>query len=178
MKARKPAVIAGILLLVVAAAAPASELAINVYSQTNPAWGNDRMGNGGTVRQQGCLMTSVAMALRVSPKDFNAWLNANGGYANGGLLNHQRAAAYDGPGGLEYVGAGNLPLSWDAIDRGIARGGVYIVRSRRFSEHWCIAFKAGNGQAYYADPYDGTVRRVGDGFVNYGNEARIYSIGR
>lgn len=158
--------------------AQASELPINVYRQTDPAWANDRMGNGGTIGQQGCMMTSLAMAFRVSPKDLNRWLNANGGYANGGLLNHQRAAAFDGPGGIQYVGPGNLPLSWDSIDRGIARGGVYITRSRRFSEHWVIVYKAGVGQAYYADPYDGTVRRVGDGWVNYGNEARIYSFAR
>ena len=152
--------------------ADASALAINVYRQTDY---NDKMGNGGTIAQQGCMMTSLAMVYRVSPATLNAWLNANGGYADGGNLKHSVAAAYDGAGGVQFVGFGKLPPDWASVDRGIARGAIYIVRSSRRPEHWVIVFKAGNGQSYYADPLDGTVRRVGDAYVKYGNEARIYS---
>ncbi len=163
-----------------AGTASGAELPIRVYNQTDPVWSKDRMGNGGTIGQQGCMMTSVAMVYGVTPKVFNAWLNANGGYAHGGLLIPQKAAAFDGPGGLQYVGPGTLPGDWASVDRGIARGAVYVVRSFRTPDHWVVVFKAGNGQAYYADPLDGTVRRVGavDGWVNYGNPARIYVLPR
>src|SRR5947209_5246581 len=104
-------VTAALALLAAAAGAGASELPVVVLSQNNPAWAGDRMGNGGTIGQQGCMMTSVAMALRVSPKVFNNWLNTNGGYVAGGVLSHTKAAAFDGPGGLQYVGVGKLPAN-------------------------------------------------------------------
>src|SRR5581483_6599760 len=98
------------------------------------------------------------------------------GYAPGGLLNHPVAAAYDGPGGLQYAMHGPLPLNALAVSRGIGRGAVYIVQSSRFAQHWVLVFQASNTQAFYLDPWDRTVRPVGDAWVHYGNPARIYSV--
>jgi hypothetical protein len=86
------------------------------------------------------------------------------------------AANYDGSEGLKYVGRGRLPSSASAVGNGINRGAVYVVKSSRFSsEHWVLVYKSTGGQAYYLDPHDGTTRRVSDGWVPYGGEARIYS---
>jgi hypothetical protein len=156
----------------------AATLPISGYSQNDPAYKNDRMGNGGTVGQQGCLMTCVANALRTSPKVLNAWLNGNGGYADGGLLIHNVAAAFDGPGGLQFVGFGQLPLNAIGVSNGIASGAVYIVRSTRGPQHWVLVFTSNGQTSWYSDPWDGTCRPVGDGWVSYGNQAIIYKFGK
>jgi len=159
-------------------ATTAQYLFIQPMRQTDPAWARDRMGNGGTIGQQGCLMTDLAMVFNVTPKTLNAWLNANGGYAQGGTVIHQRAADFDGPGGLQFYGWGNLPFDAGSVARGMSRGGVYIVRSYRYPEHWVLVFSSNGWQSYYVDPSDASVRRVGDPFVHYGNEARVYYFAR
>jgi hypothetical protein len=171
-------VVAAMMGLVVAAGiGGAATLPVSGYSQNDPAYKNDRMGNGGTIGQQGCLMTCVANALRTSPRVLNAWLNANGGYANGGVLNHNAAAAFDGPGGLQFVGFGQLPWNAAGVNNGIAAGTVYIVRSTRGPQHWVLVFTSNGQQSWYSDPWDGTCRPVGDAWVSYGNQAIVYKVG-
>lgn len=162
--------------------AKADAVTINVYSQRDPAWKDDALPPS-TIEKLGCYMTCVAMAEQVSPKDLNKYLIQKGGYDATGKMDPLKAAAYDGTGGVQYVGSGNLPGDAASVRRGIARGAVYIVYSRRFapkSDHWVIVFVASDTQAYYIDPYDlpGTgSRRVGaaDGWVNFGNTARIFT---
>jgi hypothetical protein len=156
----------------------ADSVAITVYSQNDATWKNDPLPPK-TIGQLGCYMTCVAMAERLSPKDLDKYLISVGGYDAQGNMDGSKAAAFDGPGGVQFVGRGNLPGDAASVRRGIARGAVYIVYSRRFAnvpaDHWVIVFQASDLQAYYADPWDGTVRRVGDGLVSYGNPARIFT---
>lgn len=61
------------------------------FNQCDPAWGNDMMADK-TICKVGCLMTSVAMAIRyynitidnaeATPGTLNQWLKTNGGYDN------------------------------------------------------------------------------------------------
>lgn len=178
-------IFAMMLVVIVAGVAEAQTLPINVYSQRDSRWASDKMGASGlTVGNDGCMMTSIAAAYRVSPGTLNAWLSKNGGYTSSGLLVHSVAANYDGSGGLKYVGTGSLPSSASSVGRGIERGAVYVVSSSRplGAGHWVLVYKATSGQAYYMDPWDGTTRRVGsvesDGrvWVRYGAIARIYSL--
>ena len=158
--------------------ASAQSLSINVYSQRDSRWSGQRMAPSSlTVGNYGCLMTCLASTYRVSPNTLNSWLSRNGGYTSGGLVNHEAAARFDGSGGLRYSGGGSLPTSAGSIGRGIARGAVYVTASRRFSgsTHWVLVFAVSGNQVYYMDPWDGTVRMVGDSWVRYGNETRVYS---
>jgi hypothetical protein len=65
-----------------------------LYKQCDSAWAHDVM-HSQTICQVGCLMSSTAMGLAgfkipihgatSTPKTFNAWLRANGGYVGDGL---------------------------------------------------------------------------------------------
>ncbi|MCM2374575.1 hypothetical protein [Aporhodopirellula aestuarii] len=172
--------ILGLMVVVVSATSVnAQSLRINVYSQRDAKWKNDRMGSSSLkVGDYGCLMTCLAAALRTTPGDLNGFLNRSGGYDSNGLLKHDVAASFDGSGGLKYIGRSRLPSNWSAVGRGIGRGAVYVVASRRplgSSTHWVLVYKTTRGQAYYMDPWDGTVRRVGDGWVSFNSDARLYS---
>lgn len=167
-----------LLVSVAAETASAQSLSINVYTQRDSRWSGHRMAPSSlTVGNYGCMMTSLAAAYRTSPETLNAWLSQNGGYTPGGDLNHSAAARFDGAGGLQYVGRSNLPTTASSIGRGVARGAVYVTRSTRFagSTHWVLVFGTSGNQAYYLDPWDGTIRLVGDSWVRYGAETRTYS---
>lgn len=170
--------VASMILVSGAETVSAQSLSINVYSQRDSRWSGHRMAPSSlTVGNYGCLMTSLAAAYRTNPDTLNAWLSRNGGYTSGGLLNHDVAARFDGFGGLRYVGRGSLPTTASSIGRGVSRGAVYVTASRRFagSTHWVLVFGTSGNQAYYMDPWDGTIRLVGDSWVRYGSETRLYS---
>lgn len=165
------------LVVVFAGVAQAQTLRINVYSQRDARWANEKMSPSRlTVGNYGCLMTCLAATYRQSPATLNSYLSRYGGYTSGGLLIHTVAARFDGARGMQYAGTGRLPSNAQSVGRGIRRRAVYIVRSLRplGATHWVLVYKATSGQAYYMDPWDGTTRRVGDGWVSYGAEARIY----
>lgn len=152
------------LLGAVAREAGAFTLPISIWSQNDPRWANDQMGqNGPTIGRAGCMMTCVAAALRTTPKQLNAYLSAKGGYAPGGLLIHQVAAAFDGPGGLQFVPlCGNFPANAAAVNLDISRGRCWIVYSRRFApwglDHWVLVFSSNGFQCQYMDPAYGSRR--------------------
>lgn len=169
----------------VAGSLEAQTLPINVYSQRNTQWSGHRMGASGlTVGNYGCMMTALASAYRVTPATLNSYLSRNGGYTSTGLLVHAVAANFDGSGGLKYINAGSLPTTATAIGRGIERGGVYIAESSRplgGGTHWVLVYRVSGNNAFYMDPWDGTIRQVGavesNGrvWVRFGANARIYS---
>lgn len=170
--------LAAVVVFLTADYSQAQTLNINVYSQNDARWKSDKMGiSGHTLGGFGCYATCLSAAYRVTPKTLNTWLSANNGYTATGDMNHPNEASYDGPGGLKYSGPGTLPNTAASVGNGISRGAVYVVRSRRFSEHWVLVYDSTGGQSYYMDPFDGTTRRVNgsEGWVSYGAEARIYS---
>lgn len=160
--------VASMILVVAAETASAQSRSINVYSQRDSRWSGHRMAPSRlTVGNYGCLMTSLAAAYRTSPETLNAWLSKKGGYTPNGDLNHDAAARFDGSGGLRYVGRSSLPTTASSIGRGVSRGAVYVARSTRFagSTHWVLVYSANSSHAYYMDPWDGTIRLVGDSWV-------------
>lgn len=56
------------------------------YSQRDPKWANTKIGSKGTIKDFGCLITSLGMLLDIPPDVVNARLKAVGGYANGNLV--------------------------------------------------------------------------------------------
>lgn len=63
-----------------------------MYKQCDSAWGHEQLGtSSNTICSAGCLMTSVAMALKgtghnFNPSTLNSWLKSHGGYASGDLF--------------------------------------------------------------------------------------------
>lgn len=72
-------------------------LKVKLWSQHDPRWGNDRMGSSGVLmKQQGCLVTDVAIYLDylgvdTDPKRYNNLLGLKGGYQ------------YNYQGGIKYA---------------------------------------------------------------------------
>lgn len=83
-----------------------SDLNVPFFSQRDGQWENDPIidENGvtqGTILELGAAMTSTAMVLKyygvnTNPKNLNAWLNQNDGYASGGLLYWEKPSEYAG----------------------------------------------------------------------------------
>ena len=63
-----------------------------LYKQCDSRWANDQLGtSSNTICKAGCAMSSVAMALagtgkNYNPGSLNTWLKSNGGYVSGDLL--------------------------------------------------------------------------------------------
>ncbi|MDX9779629.1 MAG: GH25 family lysozyme [bacterium] len=61
-------------------------LRVQLWSQKDPRWGNDRMGSSGVLmKHQGCLVTNVAnyldyLGIDTDPKRYNNLLGSKGGY--------------------------------------------------------------------------------------------------
>lgn len=63
-----------------------------MYKQCDSRWANEQLGtSSNTICKAGCLMSSAAMALagtgkNYNPSTLNTWLKANGGYVSGDLF--------------------------------------------------------------------------------------------
>lgn len=160
-------------------------LSVTRYSQRDDRWKNNVMRPSTcTLGGYGCLTTCVAMAYTgignaTNPGALCTWLSNNGGYNANGDLDPWKAAAFDGPNGLRYGTSGTLPLTALSVNAGMDRGGIYIVRSTRFSQHWVLVVgitQVGPNtyKTWFVDPYDAQMYEVGTNGVQYGAAARIY----
>lgn len=136
------------------------------------------------LRNAGCIEVDVAMTyamsgVSVDPGSLHDWGVTRGMYTAGGLFVWSVGTAYDGAGGVQYIGAGtatpaNLKAAID-VHR------VAITYSRRGGTgHWVLVYSYdGTGVSMsdfkYLDPLDTspTVRRAGDGLVVTGASTRI-----
>lgn len=79
-------------LLVVFLIVSASANTYPMYKQCDSRWSNEQLGFGsGTICSDGCLVSSVAMALQglghpTNPSQLNQWLKGHGGYVQGDWL--------------------------------------------------------------------------------------------
>ena len=132
--------------ILLANSAVAGSIGAYFFSQRDARWSGNRLGTcNTTIAKSGCAITSCAMALSargtaVSPASLNAYLTANGGYANGCDVYWARVVDYDGPGGLRWVGLGQLPSTPLGLKALLDSGYAIIARSQRFapSDHWVI----------------------------------------
>ena len=125
-----------------------------LFKQCDGRWAWNRVGNGGTICQIGCLMSSVSMALAglgknlygqsPNPGTFNAFLNAYGGYY-GDEFEWGSVARF----GLYYQGQ---PTDKATINRNICANNVVILNVMN-GGHWVLATGvAPDGTYYVNDP--------------------------
>ena len=179
-----------------AASALAMVYPLSFASQNDPRWTCDQLGTcsswtmGSCTGKNpgGCATASVWMqhnsyrCTAGTAADFNRWLTANGGYADGCNILWSRAADWDGPAGLTWVGTNSL-TSVAQLKSMIDQGYRLVSSSRRFSAHWvAIRGYTGDGSTIgcfnYYDPWDktATVRSLGDGWVSIGASLRVFRV--
>ncbi|MCX7572262.1 C39 family peptidase [Tumebacillus sp. DT12] len=123
-----------------------------LYKQTDSRWSADLMGGGGTIGSEGCVITSVAMALAhkgitisgatTTPKNFNTWLKGNGGYSGDNLvwgavpkLNSSRITFQ----GRYYGGTSTSgSLSSATLRSYLDAGNKAIIAQVRGGAHWVL----------------------------------------
>ncbi len=109
------------------------EIPVPLFSQADPAWGEDELGpSGQTLGEAGCAVTSAAMVLRfygvdTDPGRLNAYCDDHGGYTPQGWLYWEKAAEAAG-GGVRHAYE-DLPSYW-LLDSNLLRGNPVIVRVR------------------------------------------------
>ena len=109
------------------------EIPVPLFSQADPAWGQDELGpSGQSLGEAGCAVTSAAMVLRfygvdTDPGRLNAYCDDHGGYTPQGWLYWEKAAEAAG-GGVRHAYE-DLPSYW-LLDSNLLRGNPVIVRVR------------------------------------------------
>ncbi len=84
-----------------------------IYSQRDPKWGKDKMGNSGLkLEDYGCLCTSIAMLDGRTPKEINKILSQGGAYNSNGILDHNKASSLLG---LNFEGHSSTPQYFPII---------------------------------------------------------------
>jgi len=189
---RKSTLIAVIAVLCLGLLAPALYAAIYsipFFSQKDPRWSGNRLGNSNeTIGSKGCAVTSVAMLLQyrganVDPGKLNTWLTKNSGYDGSGQIFFDRIVGYDDNTcrWLAWDGRGTLP-SLPVLNQQLASRKLIIAESKRFGSqtHFVVILGvSADGKAgFYLDPMDTpnacTQRKIGDGWVNVGAGTRVY----
>lgn len=158
-------------------AKPDNLLKVQLWSQKDPRWANDRMGTSGVkMAEQGCLVTDVAAYLHflgvdTDPKRLNQLLNQKGGYQP--------------PHNMYWKMPGNLypaeiaeeltdyPTAWYANGKGwetktlniLATGRpvlgmVDLVAGDAIDQHWVLIVGEHNGHWWASDPEYGTLVKL------------------
>lgn len=127
------------------------------YSQKDPRWGSDRLGNtSDTMETDGCLVSATAMALgnlgfETDPGDLNKSLTAVNGYtSNGWLIWSAIDKVTDGQATARYYDE----VSNEIIDGCIADGyyplARFILPSGR--SHWSVIIRRSQYGYHMRDP--------------------------
>lgn len=109
------------------------ELKVPPFAQGDSRWGRDPLGSTpGTLRAEGCAVTSAAMVLAsygidIDPGRLNRFLTTHEGYVGNGWLVWEKAAEFT-PGRCEK--AYEDDASFARIDANLLRGNPVIVRVR------------------------------------------------
>ena len=106
-----------------------------LFKQCDAAWRNEQLGTGsGTICSDGCLVSSVAMALTglghgTNPSALNQWLKGHGGYVNGDWL----VWGSINPLGISWQGKVSNSVIKSKLDQGyvvilnVHNGGHYVL---------------------------------------------------
>jgi len=132
------------------------------YSQWDPLWGLDQLGNtSSTLAEEGCAVSAAAMALsakgaNLNPGQLNALLTQHqNGYTQEGWIYWETAAAVALPGKISCVYEG--PADYQRIDTELLRGNPVILRLRLPSNKTHFVVVVGKEAMEYLinDPADG-----------------------
>lgn len=149
--------------------AAASEApAVAVFSQNDPQWARVRLGNG-TMAQQGCLVTSLAMALSTAGISVNPRELA-GTLAEAGLIDRRGRFIWNLPATFPLGIAARVMLGrHDAVEqvRSKLQDGMLVLLRLNHSasghrgEHWVLAVRCTGGDIVVADPKRGVGSLLG-----------------
>ena len=141
-------------------AAPPAErqvLAVPMFKQWDPAWGDDQLGaSGGKMRYVGCTVACVAMTFRhfgieTNPKQLNDWLRRHDGYAARGLLKWEKCVEFaGGRAALDYLGDADHARMRAALAAG--RPVIVKVRLESGIHHWLLVVGAEGREYLVNDP--------------------------
>lgn len=152
--------------IVVQAAPPvASALrsAVTAFSQRDARWQGQRLGTGSaTIGQVGCAVTALASLLRdwgadTDPARLNAWLTANGGFAQQNLLVWNRVAGL-GARLVELVRCGLMAAPVERLAQELAAGRGVIVQvdidpGGTVQSHWVRLTTLAERSGHAMDPW-------------------------
>lgn len=100
---------AAIVLMTTGLVAADANLPVQLYTQTNTNWANDKMGQTTyTLKQYGCLTTSLSMvfdcSFDITPKEMNKWLTNQKLYNKNAEITSVAKTANINPGKVKYIG--------------------------------------------------------------------------
>jgi len=158
-----------------------------LYKQTDSRWAYEVMGpGGGYLKDFGCAVTSLAMALAgkgitingqtADPKNLNQWLINNGGYSYGGYLNWSAVVGLLSNRITNHtLYGGGTSLSAATLRSNLDSGKVVIAKIRlsNGSDHWILLTGHNGGTTFYTnDPSQAVSSRNYSQFLSYS----VYSI--
>lgn len=141
--------------------------ALEFWSQRDPRWGSDLMGESNiTLAQQGCLVTATSWSLKrlgidTDPKRYNHLASTRGGYAYPNLMywgfpdvvwkNKIQRAEF-----LNFNGYGWKPAVDKILEEGrTALAMVDFYPGGSFQQHWVAIYERTGDNYYYLDPWYG-----------------------
>lgn len=157
--------------------------AISFFSQKNPSWSGDLLGDcsGNTIGNAGCAVTSIAMIIRyydyacgVDPKLLNNWLKKQGCYNPTCKVFWQCAAGYSQKVTLETpdpIITSDL-TKLDPYLNNLKPVIVKVINPKTGNDHYVIAAYKYQGSYYIFDPADTALTKKT--LATYNN--RIYQI--
>ena len=142
-----------------------------IFKQADAAWGRLKLGKNLTIAAAGCAMSSSAMAMSkvsgqlITPKDLDAWLDKNRGYA-GDSLDFSRVGLARG------LVVSNVNFNLKTLDKQLGAGKPVVIGvdykegsggGGNGTDHWvCVTGKAvgADGKARYLANDPGTGKEI------------------
>jgi len=156
-----------------------SSMSIAVMGQQDPAWAGAPLGTSATdsIGSAGCAITAATMMLRyygmdTDPGAFNAWLTANGGYANDDQLIWDAVTRYSG-GRVAFSGWLGADLTTILAELDAGRPVVAEVSIGGNQHFVLLTGYSADGGIQLNDPWFADTVRLGD---RYTGSADIVSI--
>jgi peptidoglycan hydrolase CwlO-like protein len=131
------------------------------YSQRDPEWGNDNIGNTKTlIKSYGCALTAVAMVFEEHGVSIDPGKLANKPIFSGDLIDWYDSSDWEKNWPVpDSYGYAHGNINWSVIDSKISKGIpviVYIKKSNGGGGHYVVIHhKDANGKYVVHDPYFG-----------------------
>jgi hypothetical protein len=136
------------------------------YKQFDKRWANEKMGGGATLKDKGCAVTSVAMALAhkgitvdkqtADPKNLNNWLKNHKGYSGNSIVWGSVTGLSSK---ISFVGRyyNRSDLSAAKLREYLDNGSYAILANVNNGGHWVLLTDHNKGTTFYVnDPGSST----------------------
>lgn len=141
---------------------PASMLDIAPLSQRDPRWASDKLGNSNlTIGSHGCLVTCLAMAVGVTPAEFNRRLREVGGFTGALVYWKMVEVAYPQLDYYKFIDCRYVPAPLNEIDAMLALGIPVEVEvdfnpdTAFVDQHWILIIGKAGDDYIANDPWTG-----------------------